>query len=492
MLDGWGHREEKKDNAIAESRTPNFDRIWNEYPHSLLEASGRAAGLPEGQMGNSEVGHMTIGAGTIIFTDLVRISDSIKVGEFAKIPAIKDLFSHVKKNNSAAHIMGLLGPGGVHSYIDHLYGFLQSAKNAGMEKVYIHAFTDGRDTPPQSAASFLKALDTKAKEIGVGYIATMCGRYWAMDRDNNWDRLKKAEDMLFEGKGKITDKKPWEAAEDYYKEKITDEYFEPTLFADEKGNIHTVQKNDGVFFLNFRADRARMISKRILEKEKDMNIFFSTMTRYDENLKTHVAFMPIAIETTLAKEVSNAGLTQAHIAETEKFAHATYFLNGGQQKPYPNERHILIDSRKDVATHDLAPEMKAKEITDKVVEEIEKGTDFIFVNFANADMVGHTANKDAIVKAVESTDRELGRIIETAEKNSATVLITADHGNAELNIDQETGEKHTAHTINLVPFIITDKKLKAVDGELSGIAPTTLTILGLAVPKSMDGKKLIK
>jgi 2,3-bisphosphoglycerate-independent phosphoglycerate mutase len=493
VLDGWGHREEKKHNAIALADKPVFDRVWREFPHSLLEASGRAVGLPEGQMGNSEVGHTTIGCGSVVFTDLVRISDSGKKGLFSKNPAFKKLFEHVKDNDSALHVMGLLGPGGIHSHIDHLHYFLKSVKNSGIKKVYIHAFTDGRDTPPKSATGFLDELQKEIKKIGVGYIAGICGRYYAMDRDNNWDRLEKATSMLFENKGKLEwHKTASEVAKDFYKKGITDEYFEPVILPEDSGHSYTINKNDGVFFFNFRADRARMISQKILEKKKKKNLFFVSMTQYDKRLKTEVAFSPIKIDTTLAKEISKAKLSQTHIAETEKFAHATYFLNGGEQKPYKKEKHILIDSRKDVATHDLAPEMKAKEIADATIKELEKGTDFIFVNFANPDMVGHTGNEKAIKTAIEVTDKELGRILEVAEKKGVVSIITADHGNAELNIDPKTGEKHTAHTTNPVPFIVTNKKIKVSNGELSGIAPTVLNILGVKIPKVMNGKKLIK
>ncbi len=495
VLDGWGHREEKKDNGIAEANTPTFDRLTKEYPHTLLEASGRAVGLPQGQIGNSEVGHINIGAGTVVFTDLVRISDSINKKVFGTIPTVKKLFTHVKKNKSSLHLMGLIGTGGVHAYSEHLIGILKTAKLAGIKNIYIHAFTDGRDTPPQSAVKFLEELEVTIKKLGVGYIATMCGRYLAMDRDNNWDRVEKAEQLIFEGKGNIVrDDTASGVAQTYYGNGVFDEHFQPTVFLDKKEVSHHIEKNDGVFFFNFRSDRARMLSKLILAKKKKLNLFFATMTQYDKNLKSEVVFKPVTISTTLAKELSYAKVTQAHIAETEKFAHATYFLNGGEQKPYKGERHILIDSRKDVATHDLAPEMKVKEIADATIKEIEKGTGFIFLNFANADMVGHTANKDAIKIAIEATDRELGRVVEAAEKHGATVFITADHGNAEVTVDPITGKKHTAHTTNPVPLIITDKKIKIASGKfsLSSITPTILSFLGLKLPKVMDAKKLIK
>ncbi|MCX6717660.1 MAG: 2,3-bisphosphoglycerate-independent phosphoglycerate mutase [Candidatus Taylorbacteria bacterium] len=356
----------------------------------------------------------------------------------------------------------------------------------------MHAFTDGRDTPPQSASGFLVELEKELLKMKIGEIASICGRYFAMDRDNNWDRLEKADKMLFEGVGEIVQgKKASEFAKEYYRDGKTDEYFEPTIFVDENGNKNIIGKNDGIFFFNYRADRARMITKKILERKQKMNLCFVSMTQYDEKLKTEVAFAPINIETTLAKEISLAGFSQSHIAETEKFAHATYFLNGGEQKLYKKEKHILLNSRKDVPTHDLAPEMKAKEIADKTIEEIKNGTDFIFVNFANPDMVGHTANEKAIKVAIETVDRELGRIIDEVEKNNAIAIITADHGNAETNIDPKTGEKHTAHTSNLVPIIIAGLKNKIKKGGLSDIAPTTLSLLEIKIPKSMSGKRLI-
>jgi len=493
VLDGWGYREDKKHNAIALTKKPVFSKLWDNYPHSLLLASGRAVGLPDGQMGNSEVGHMAIGAGKVVYTDLVRITDSAKNNNFSKNLAFKKLFTHVKKNKSFLHVIGLLGPGGIHSHTDHLYNFLKTAKEADIKNIYIHVFTDGRDTPPKSAADFLLELEKEIEKLKVGYISSICGRYFAMDRDNNWDRLKKAEEMLFDNKGNILwNKKASKVVKGYYQKNLTDEYIEPTIFADEVGHSYPINKNDGVFFFNFRADRARMISQKILERKKKMNLFFVSMTQYDKKLKTEVAFAPVKIETTLAKEISKAKLTQAHIAETEKFAHATYFLNGGEQKAYLKEKQILIDSRKDIPTHDLAPEMKAKEIADEAIKEIENGTNFIFVNFANPDMVGHTGNEKAIKIAIETTDRELGRIIKIAKKKKVVSIITADHGNAELNVDPKTGEKHTAHTTNPVPFIVTDKRLKVLSGELSGIAPTILDIFKIKIPKSMSGKKLIK
>lgn len=493
VLDGWGYREETKDNAIAAAKKPVFDRLWNAFPHTTLEASGLAVGLPEGQMGNSEVGHTTIGAGAIMDTDLVRISKAANAGEFAHNPAFVSLFEHVKKNNSTLHFCGLVGPGGVHAYDEHLYALLRAAKNAAISKVTIHAFMDGRDTPPQSGASFLRELEEKIADIGVGHIATVSGRYFAMDRDSNWDRLAKAEDAMFLGKGNSFTGSASSYMEAQYKNALVDEHVVPAVCADGGVGSSIIEKNDGVCFYNFRADRARMLTRHLSEKIVSENLFVTTMTVYDETVPVSaIAFPPMSITETLAKSISEAGLSQVHIAETEKFAHATYFLNGGQEKPYPGEEHVLIPSHKDVATHDLAPEMRAAEIAEKAVEYINKGTDFIFINFANPDMVGHTANVPAIITAIEAVDAALGKVVSALEKNKGVAFITADHGNAEVNVDQETGKRHTAHTTNPVPAIFTEQGVVLhSDGGLSNVAATVLQVLGVTIPKEMTGKSLL-
>lgn len=492
VLDGWGYRKETKDNAIAQAKKPNFDNLWKNYPHSLLHAEGNAVGLPEGQMGNSEVGHMTIGAGKPIDTDLVRINKAMNNGEFNSNVAFIKTFDFVKNNNSTLHVMGLISPGGVHSHIDHLFGFVEAAKNAGIKKLLIHAFTDGRDMPPQSAAKYIKELEKHLEKIGLGRISTVVGRYYAMDRDNNWDRIDKAEKAIFEGIGDISHGSPSKTIEFHYTQGENDEFLKPIIIPDHSGKIHQVKNGDGIFFFNFRPDRAREISKKILERAKKENLLFVTMTKYEDSFKSEIAFPPLSIENTMGSEISKAGLTQARVAETEKFAHATYFLNGGNETPYKNEIDQLIPSRKDVTTHDMAPKMRAKEITDKVIEDIDNGIDFVFVNFANADMVGHTANIPAIIEAIEEIDFELGRILEAIEKRKAVLLITADHGNAELNIDQTTGAKHTSHTSNQVPFIATDKSFIASDGTLADIAPTVLSLFEIKIPEQMTGKSLLK
>ncbi len=494
VLDGWGHREDSKHNAVAAAKKPFFDHIWKEYPHNLLEASGLHVGLPEGQMGNSEIGHTTIGAGTVIDTDLVRIKKSIDSGEFNRIPAFVDLFNHVQRNKSTLHVKGLLGTGGVHAHQDHLVAFVRAAKEAGIRNIAIHLYTDGRDTAPQSSAHFLKDLESDLEKIGVGFIATATGRFYAMDRDNNWDRLKKAEEALFECKGTVCKPGdiPSEVVSQLHAKGVLDEHLEPIIFLDKNGKSYPIKAHDGVFFFNFRADRARMISKKMIEKAQKEDIAFVTLTEYDKTFSCKVAFPPRTIETTIAKEVSAAHMTQAHIAETEKFPHATYFLNGGIEEKYPGEKHILLDSRKDVKTHDLAPEMRAEAIADKAIEEINAGTHFIFINFANPDMVGHTANVPAIVTAIETVDLHLKRVLTALEKKGGVAFVTADHGNAEVNIDPHTGEKHTAHTINPVPAIVTSKALTLSSGGLSDIAPTILALLGITKPKGMTGNMLVK
>ncbi len=493
VLDGWGVRQESEHNAIAQARTPFYDHLWSTFPHAVLDASEEKVGLPIGQMGNSEIGHMTIGAGKIIATDLVRIAHAIADKTWDQNPAFQTLFDHVKKHNSTLHVQGLLSPGGVHSHMDHLEAFLRTAKEAGIAQVVIHAFTDGRDTPPQSAAQYLKRLEDIIEDVGIGFIATAAGRFYAMDRDNNWDRLAKVEKALFECEGKVCHlKKPSEMFSELYQEGALDEHVEPIVFLDANGKAYPIKANDGVFFFNFRSDRARMLSRKMLERSKTDNLCFVTMTQYDQAFECLVAFPPMGIDTTLAAEVSNAGLTQAHVAETEKYAHATYFLNGGRQEPHEGEKHILVESRKDVTTHDLAPLMRAEGIATEVVQEIEAGTAFIFINFANADMVGHTANQPAIIEAVEEVDRQLKRVVEAASAAGGVVFITADHGNAEMMIDPTTGEKHTAHTLNLVPAIITSASVTMKEaGTLADIAPTILTLMQLPIPAAMTGQNLI-
>ena len=497
VLDGWGHREELRDNAIAQAATPYYDSLLNDFPHALLEASEEAVGLPEGQMGNSEIGHMTIGAGKIIDTDLVKIAKAIRNNEFGQNAAFLQLFEHVKQHDSFLHVMGLLSHGGVHSHEDHLHAFLRAAKDAGITKIVMHVFTDGRDTAPQSAADNLKLLEDLISDLGVGFIATASGRFYAMDRDKNWDRLGKFEHVLFGDMPEhaidqpATNRKPSEVYRELYAQGGLDEHVTPMVFLDETGKSYQISDRDGIFFFNFRADRARQLAAKVKERAQARDLLFVTMTEYDEAVPTLVAYPKSAIKTTLAAEISKAGYKQAHIAETEKYAHATFFLNGGRNEPHENETFVLVESRKDVLTHDLAPKMKAKEITNKAIEQLDAGVDFMFINYANADMVGHTANVPAIIESVQEVDEQLKRIVAATTDKNGLVIITADHGNAELNIDPDTGVKHTAHTLNVVPVIMTNKDLKVHGGSLADIAPTILTLMDVPVPLEMTGKPLI-
>lgn len=492
VLDGWGYREEKENNAIAEANTPFFDYLWENYPHALLKASGEVVGLPKGQMGNSEIGHITIGIGKKIDNDLVRINKAIENREFENNPTFQKLFDHVKKFDSNLHIIGLLSPGGIHSHQDHLHEFIKIAKNCGVEKIVIHAFTDGRDTDPQFANKCLKNLEEVLEETGVGFIATATGRYFAMDRDKNWDRIKKAEENIFDNTGRrFTAKKPSEIIERLHSEGEKDEFLEPICFLDENGKSYRIEKNDGIFFFNFRADRGRQLSTRIIEKKQNMNLFYATMSEYNPDFDCMIAFPPQTFDITLASEVSKAGLKQSHIAETEKFAHSTFYLNGGRQTANDNEEHVLIETRKDIKTHDQAPEMRAKEIATEIIRQLDKGIDFVFANFANPDVVGHTGDKKAIIHALETIDGQLKRIVHKLQEKNVDMIITADHGNSEFNVDKN-GKPHTAHTSNDVPFIIYNKNIQKIrNGALYDIAPTVLELLGIKKPKEMTGRSLI-
>ncbi len=518
ILDGWGHREDASHNAIAKARTPFFDSLLARYPHTLLDASEEYVGLPHGQMGNSEIGHMTMGAGQVIDVDLVKINKAAEHGAFSTNPAFTELFDHVKRHDATLHVMGLVGTGGVHSHQNHLHAFLRAAKATGITKVAVHAITDGRDLPPQSAANHLRELEALLADLGIGFIATMGGRFYAMDRDKNWDRVGKAEAAVFEGNAARRESRtPSAVLEELYKEGVMDEHLEPVVFLDgigrngaagDGGAAWTIGAHDGVFFFNFRPDRARQMTERFLAHRNPLDLFIVTLTEYDKTLTAagaHVAFPQSRATTSLAAEIAAGGLTQAHIAETEKYAHVTYFFNGGNEAPHKGERFYLIESRKDVATHDLAPEMRAKEIADTAIERIAAGDDFLVVNFANADMVGHTANRPAIVAAVETVDLELRRIVDAILARTGAAIVTADHGNAEMNRDPETGARHTAHTTNLVPFVVasdnpllhlrtrgrTDAGHEA-SGTLADIAPTILHLLGLPVPEGMTGRNMIE
>ena len=494
ILDGFGINEKTEGNAIKAAKTPNIDKLMAENPTTKISASGLDVGLPDGQMGNSEVGHTNIGAGRIVYQELTRITKSISDGDFFENPAFIGAVENCKKNNSALHLMGLLSSGGVHSHNTHLYALVELAKRMGLEKVYVHCFMDGRDVPPESGIDFVKELSDKLSEIGTGKIATIEGRYYAMDRDNRWERVVKAYNAIVKAEGEKFGC-PVCAVEDSYKVEVTDEFIVPTVSDTYDG----MKENDSVIFFNFRPDRAREITRTLVDPEfsgferKYFPLTFVCMTQYDATIpNVSVAFKPESLDDTFGEYISKKGYTQLRIAETEKYAHVTFFFNGGVEKEYEGEDRCLIPSPK-VATYDLQPEMSAYKVTDEVVARIKSGKyDVIVLNFANCDMVGHTGVFDAAVKAVEAVDECLGRVIDAIASMGGIALVTADHGNADQMIDYETGGAFTAHTTNKVPLILVgagDKKLK--EGRLADLAPTLLDLMGEEKPAAMTGESLI-
>ena len=496
ILDGWGINPcDNQINAIKNAAPKEYLELLAKYPHSQLKASGEAVGLPEGQMGNSEVGHLNIGAGRVIYQPLVKITKDIRDGEFFEIPVLKEAFEYAKENNTAIHFAGLVSDGGVHSHIDHIYGLLQMAKNYGLTKVYLHAFLDGRDTPPASAVNFLAQVEAKMAEIGVGKIATISGRYYAMDRDKNYDRTKIAYDNMTLGNG-IEASSADEAIKASYAAGVTDEFVKPTVI-DKEG---LVKSGDVLINFNFRPDRARQITRAFNDKEFtffDRNIDpikVYCMRQYDSTIDAPVIYKDDEIVNTFGEVISKAGLTQLRTAETEKYAHVTFFFNGGVESQYPGEDRKLVASPK-VATYDLKPEMSAYEVTEGAKEALLSGKyDVIILNFANPDMVGHTGVLEAAVKAIKAVDECVKVLVDTVLSLDGSVLITADHGNAELMVDPETNAPFTAHTTNEVPFIYVSNHTEGVtlkDGKLADIAPTMLNILGIEQPKEMTGENLI-
>ncbi len=495
ILDGFGIAPEKG-NAIKAAKKPNIDKLFAENPVTQIGASGMDVGLPDGQMGNSEVGHTNMGAGRIVYQELTRITKTINEDKLKENEAIVNAMDKALENGTALHLMGLLSSGGVHSHITHLYGILELAKKKGLENVYIHTFLDGRDVPPSSAAEFMDELLAKTKEIGVGKVATVSGRYYAMDRDNNWDRVEKTYAAMVYGEGEKAEC-PVCAVKNSYDKGVTDEFVVPVVV---DGGAQ-VKPNDSVIFFNFRPDRAREITRTFVDPEfkgfERKNGFFPVnfvcMTQYDATMpNVDVAFKPQTLKNTLGEYVSNKGMTQLRIAETEKYAHVTFFFNGGVEKQYEGEDRILVKSPA-VATYDLQPEMSAYEVTDKLVPAIESGKyDMIILNYANCDMVGHTGVFEAAVKAVEAVDTCVGRVVEAIKKMGGVALITADHGNADKMVDAD-GSPFTAHTTNPVPFCVVgyDCQLRE-GGRLADIAPTMLQIMGLEQPAEMDGVSLIK
>jgi len=501
ILDGWGYREAIEGNAVLAAKTPNLDHLMEEYPWCFLEASGEAVGLPEGQMGNSEVGHLNIGAGRIVYQDLTRINFSIRKGDFFKNPAFLGAISNAKANDSSLHLMGLVSYGGVHSYMTHIYTLIKLAQQEGLKKVYIHAFLDGRDVPPKAALKDIKELDAFCKENGSAKIATISGRYYAMDRDKRWDRTKLAYDALTMGVAPYKAPDAETAVSEAYERGETDEFVKPTVITDLEGQPEAVIKdNDSIIFFNFRPDRARQLTWAFVNKdfdsfprEKHPKVYYVCMAQYDETLDLPIAFPPEELKNVFGEVLSKQGLIQLRIAETEKYAHVTFFLNGGQEKCYEGEDRCLIPSPK-IATYDLKPEMSAYEVTDEVIERIRSGKyDAIILNFANMDMVGHTGIFEAAVKAVEVVDNCVGRIEAVLKEVGGVAIITADHGNAEQMKNPKTGEPHTAHTSNPVKCIyFGNDEVKALkNGKLCDLAPTLLEILKVRKPEEMTGESLI-
>ena len=505
ILDGWGLRAATENNAVALASTPNMDRLWAEYPHAALDASEHAVGLPTGQMGNSEVGHQNMGAGFIVYQELTRLDKSIEDGTFFENPELVAACAHVKARGSTLHLFGLLGPGGVHSHWAHLYALLELAKRHGIENVVYHAFTDGRDTAPQSGLAFMHSVLEKMREIGVGRVGSASGRYYAMDRDKRWERVQQAYDSIVHGRGRrFTD--PLEVFRASYAEGVTDEFVVPSIIADEGEQPHTLNDGDAVIFFNFRGDRGRELSHAITDEEFDgfvrgkklNDLYYVTLTRYSADLNVHVAFQAMEVRVPLARVLSDHGLRQFHIAETEKYAHVTFFFNGRSEPPFPGEDRDLIPSPK-VATYDLQPEMSAYGITEELGKRIRSGRyDFIVANFANGDMVGHSGKLDATIKACEAVDRCVGEVFQAVQEVGGVLMITADHGNAELMVDPETGGPHTFHTTNPVPFILVApdnsplRRANVRNGRLCDLSLTVLDIMGLIPPDDMNCLTLVQ
>ena len=500
ILDGFGINEKTDGNAVKLAKTPNIDKLMKKYPNTIMYTSGLKVGLPDGQMGNSEVGHTNIGAGRIVYQELTKITKSIEDGDFFAIPEFIEAIENCKKHNSKLHILGLLSDGGVHSHIRHLYGLLEMAKRRDFEDVYVHCFLDGRDTPLASAEGYITQLEEKMKEKKVGKIASISGRYYAMDRDKRWDRVKKCYDALVRGEGNKATSATI-AIEDSYQKEVFDEFVEPTVIVNNDTPIATIGENDSVIFFNFRPDRAREITRAIVDPDFDgfetekINTYFVCFTNYDETMpNVKIAFKKEPLVNTFGEVVSKNGLKQLRIAETEKYAHVTFFFNGGEEKQYPGEDRILVPSPK-VATYDLQPEMSAPIVTEKVVEAInEDKYNAIILNFANPDMVGHTGSLPAAIKAVETIDECVQKVVDAMLAHNGTILITADHGNCEQMIDYKTGEPHTAHTTNPVPLILVtnDETLKVKSGKLADLAPTMLEILGIEKPEEMTGESILE
>ena len=502
ILDGFGCRSERNDNAIAQASKPNWDRLWHQNPHTLIHASESEVGLPKGQMGNSEVGHLNIGAGRVVYQEFTRIDHAIESGYFYTNPALLNAVHLARDNGKTLHVLGLLSDGGVHSHELHFHALLDMAAREGLSRVCLHVFLDGRDTPPKSAEIYLRRLTGKIEQAGVGHIASMIGRYYAMDRDRRWQRVKSAYDLLTQGVAEFSAETPLAGLEAAYARDETDEFVKATAILPPDGKPVKMEDGDAVIFLNFRSDRARQLSRPFIEPdfsefEREITprlATYCTLTGYSDDFVVSVAFPPERIKNGLGEYVANLGLRQLRIAETEKYPHVTFFFNGGEEISFPGEDRVLVPSP-DVATYDLKPEMSAFEVTDKLVAAIEsKQYDVIICNFANPDMVGHTGDLQAAIKAIETVDTCLGRVVEAQLARGGEALVTADHGNAELMRDAETGQAHTAHTLNLVPLIYIGRRHAALaeTGALEDISPTLLKMMGLPQPPEMTGEALVQ
>ncbi|MEE9342915.1 MAG: 2,3-bisphosphoglycerate-independent phosphoglycerate mutase, partial [Gammaproteobacteria bacterium] len=487
ILDGWGYREEPENNAILAAKTPVWDRIWEQYPHSLIKTSGAAVGLPAGQMGNSEVGHMNLGAGRVVYQEFTRVSRSIKTGSFFTNATLTDAVDQALETDKAVHILGLLSPGGVHSHEEHIHAMMKIAIERGVKKVYLHAFLDGRDTPPRSATASLEAMEEKLKEYGGGQIASIIGRYYAMDRDHRWPRIQAAYDLITQGKAEYVAQTALEGLETAYERDESDEFVKATSIVAPGGSKVTIDDGDVMVFMNFRSDRARQITRPFIEPNFDgferesipeLGQFVS-LTEYNSEFDVPVAFPAERLHKVFGGLLSRHGIRQLRLAETEKYAHVTFFFNGGVEEPFEGEDRIMVPSPM-VATYDLQPEMNAKEVTRRLVEAID-GNEYgvVICNFANGDMVGHTGNFDAAVKAIETLDESLGNILEALSRSGGELLVTADHGNAEQMLDTETGQAYTAHTSNPVPLVYIGRKAKLSSGALCDIIPTMLSLMNL-------------
>jgi 2,3-bisphosphoglycerate-independent phosphoglycerate mutase len=500
ILDGFGLRADSFGNAVQQSKKPNFDKIWSTYPCTTLEASGEAVGLPDGQFGNSEVGHSNIGAGRVLYQDFTRINKSISTGELFENNALKAAMVSVAHSGKKLHLCGLVSDGGVHSHINHLMALMRMAVGLKVENLVVHAFTDGRDTTPKSGEQYLKQVTDLMADLKTGTIGTVIGRYFAMDRDRRWDRTEKAFRTIVFGEGKhVTD--PIAAVRDSYEAGVTDEFIEPIVHVNDDGvPVGTVDEGDAVVFFNFRPDRAIQLSRAFGNKlfadfdRKDApRVRFITLTKYSETVESSTAFKPITLNNTLGEVLARAGLTQLRIAETEKYPHVTFFFSGGCEEPFPGEDRILIPSPH-VATYDLKPEMSAYEVADAAAERMRSGEiDVMILNFANPDMVGHTGDLNAAIKAIEAVDECLGKVLDAIASRNGVALVTADHGNADIMIDPETKEPCTTHTTNPVPLIVTKPGVKLREGGvLADLSPTILDLLGVEQPSEMDGKTLIE